>query len=578
VAADVGLPAATGELTYNGYTFGSTMLVRNVSAVPVYNDNTTEVKYVRYSLTVEDVLAVTDAEAESDSRGTGVLLNNAYSRLLDPGKPLYYVDKGFRDFTINTGSDAFDVVYGPLPQMLEYQPIGNNRACRIVWQIVVHLARCLNSADEGLAAFGYGVTWALDTEGMTTRTINGYLEIAGSRNGDGIFESADSYRERILISSLPGFRRSQTYSLSADYRKLTWTITDTEIPSPFGFPTNVVDMQATHTISSSTRGAAFQNWNCTLSGTVKTPFNLPKSIAWTAIQSVLGDRIRRVGENALTQTQNEDDGEKPKKSQYLITSVSISEDIYSFVTRFSVGYTIYGAKLEEIFVKSGLWRRPPGSFSEWQATMSDVFGARGFANLFHDESDVIIIDLCGNQDIPPIEMFSTKTEPSDFLVAFPLNKCPEPESSWMEYSLELNIKSDNGTIVHRVLEQDDLPKTSENVPDGFDPGQEAGLFFDGTQPSMYVQQTGGPKYEVFITGHAVRVGHKIPLPRIKKIAGREVTETTQDVSQKIIENKGCAIYAAKWTIGYVIDKPPDQLIEFPYDPAANKGKLEEDGE
>src|SRR5262249_55806212 len=123
-------------------------------------------------------------------------------RLSQDGAPLIYVGNGFGKLNVNVpGSAIFDVKWGPIPKILDFQPLGPGRSAVIRWQVTPCIpelkfqnaisprnpppaispglagGRILNNlgpASTGpVCQFNYGATITYNEDGYATQSIKG---------------------------------------------------------------------------------------------------------------------------------------------------------------------------------------------------------------------------------------------------------------------------------------------------------------------------------------------------------------------------------------------------------------------
>ncbi len=236
--------ATIGTLSYNGYTFDGASGVK-VSVEFVKDDAERTIIYSRHTIEVHTFI--------SDAVSTDSQLENIRARLNHQGQALTFVNKGFGDDLIvnaNGGAGIRDVKWGPIPEMLYWEPVGSAGACEMIWKVVTCVPCCghgLSDRTTGVMAFNFGVDVAIDIRGLSTRTIDGYIEIAQTRGaGKTIPDSADNYRFMIQPDLPNGFQREQTWSISASKSRVNFTITDRQLPTKNPYPQLVTNIRGNH--------------------------------------------------------------------------------------------------------------------------------------------------------------------------------------------------------------------------------------------------------------------------------------------------------------------------------------------
>ena len=347
-----------GKVIYNDFEFPPAI---NSSAkmAPVYDRSDRGLMYVLYSIRIEFILTLQDLDSiGSGSSGSGDNWEDSNSltssntatgeqdaythdpsqpstvtgghlgaavqsvkggvdhamaflrrRLTQPGRKLQISGIGLGpDLTVNHPSQTstegqnslHDVVWGPKPRELTWEPIGGNSAVRVVWDCEVGLVECeeLDKSDKERRPLGFGSnptssgnqlpmevlqlvyneSWDITPEGLTTKKysaviqIRGYIDYASLKN---VITSADQYRLFFEPVLQEGYKRTRSYKLNDDKTQLDITITDKEIESDWPYPPGVTDMDCNYTISSAlsgegelNAGAAFRGWRSRIAGSM----------------------------------------------------------------------------------------------------------------------------------------------------------------------------------------------------------------------------------------------------------------------------------------------------------------------
>lgn len=577
------LALGLSAVAYNGYTFSPTARVR-IKATNIYDNANRMVKYVRYIITVaDDVMPTDDPENKSYSeankgpalgstRGTDFNLETIRYYLSKPGGNLSVSNRGFGNMEVtplaNTGTNP-DLVFGPKPEILEWQPIAGRGGCHIVWSCEVHIAECgrdnlgnpLNTPGP-INQFTYEVSWDLDEVGMTTRTVSGELEVTSFRTGTTITVSADQYRNYINLPPLPRFHRRQRYNLSPDQRRLSFTIVDTEIPSDNPYFNGVVRMNVRHHVSADLEGSGFSQWVNNLSGTIELQPGAPRNLAWLAFLWAIKGRLDAATQGkAPTKDQDSPKNDGNGNSQIVyISNLEFDEELFGRTFQFTVTYLL-SCSISTIFQGTGFFQ--PITGSDWNTWLnnSTLFDQRGFAQLNHTPNDVILFDTCNQNN------FGSTSSPQTGNTAWTLpdalrGGCPPPEQSYLYYQNDFSVISGNQTIFYKRLSTDD--SNNENLPEGL-PADTSGLVVatgsQGNYQARY-QDRGTRDYRVVMEGSAVRAGYHVVPPRIKSIAGLTPRpgRKPDEFTERTFRNMDCTIYMGKWRIEYRLEDAPSGSI------------------
>jgi hypothetical protein len=531
-----------GQLSYGSVTFNCTAKTK-VTGRPVYDAARRMVKYVQFRIHVEGYL-------QSDS-GTDATMNVWRQQLTTPGLGLYYHNKGFGDFFVNVNS-VKDVLWGPMPSLLEFTPLGGNLAAFVVWECEVHVPQCGTAAYSfALCEFNYEVDYDIDEHGLSTVTTSGHIEIANNRYGRAVLDSPDNYLEKIIPDVALGFKRIQrTRRLANNRSRMDFRFVDREIPFPL--PAGVTAIDVRHRVRSNL-GDGFANWANTISGTVHVAPGMPKSHAMLKFWSILRGRIAA--------TQRTLGG----MSNVLLTDVDIDEDVFGLGTSFSVSYIII-CSLEQILAASGLWEPTNDSFGAWKASLANsAFHPRGYAKLKFNPASDVLLDLCLTPSAAQPGAASPGNPPSQILQPGPCSGLPlRPEVSWIKYENAIYYEEQGRKVfwtslrgAEGVIEN---PPPPGSVANGNAQDMARGTVGPQNETSVptgvaayRAQRVGQPYYKLHLIGKATRYGYPIPIPRL--ISKTYILESlgVPRITHKVIgSNCGVPIYSAKWHVEYIL--------------------------
>ena len=546
----------SGQLYYNGFHFPQAIEAK-LSQRPVMDSSDRVVKYVEYTLTVECVLYPgvddygqqdplnpasnyspffpsdrSDIDGSDDFSGMGLLRR----RLSESGKPLIFNDKGLgRNFSVS-GSSAdnlrhLDVAYGPRAAIKTWDPIHGNTAIHIVWEVTFSIAECGYALPDRsglnldlISEFTYSITWGIDISGRTMRTVAGVLEVLVERQGQKILTNADQYRDRLQFTLPEGYQReNQTWALSDDRRTLRFTITDKEHPSDNPLFPGMVRMDVRQRVSNVKKLliSSSQQWNVSLSGTIEVAQGVPRWWAWTAFLHIVRHRIKLGIDNAKTHNvranMHGDSVGTVNSGGMLVTGLSIDEEIFGRSMSFQVSWKLFST-LGSIFDATGLWQKIPNTpdWDLYRTSMSSIngtWGPRGVSKLKHYPENDVIIGFCSKGD-PTILGDEPRFEAPDEQYTIFSTPCPTAEKSWVHFSSSFELMEDSGRITHYPLGDTDSDNFPNYVPAVTGDGLGASRNYEGRGAPVY-QQRHSSKYGGVWRGHAVRIGHEIPVPHLK---------------------------------------------------------------
>lgn len=526
-----------GTVGYNGYVFDGASHVK-IKCEPVYDDAQRTVIYHRYTIDVETIVA--------NAVDTDTDLLTIRGRLSKAGQILILETKGFGSLSVNGATGIRDVAFGPKPRILAWEPIGSLRAAQVVWQCETCIPYCaLPLVEDGLLAFNYEVDYSLDSRLMTTRTIAGYLEIAMTRTAPAsgaIPDSADAYRTLVSPIVPERFQRvSQSFQLSADKRRLTFSITDQEINSRNPWPLGVTRVDARHRVAWSRKAGGAGKQRNVLSVDVDLAPDQPALNAWAIFEAIAKKRL--------------DIAKGEYSKGVLIEDITADEDIFGRGASFGMAYTIFTGGLRSLLTASGLWTAVTDtSWTQYRTSVANTTTTRGYANLSHPATADAIIDVClgvqfaslqDTQGVRPGEQ-STNTQRKL------QNETPDAEKSWLEYDANVTIDRERPVVRQSILQAPDAADAN------FNPQDTGGLQYQAASGyDDILQESGRSRYTARLTGHAKRAGYPIPKPALTSVGAATTTETGGRFMCKIAGNwLGVPLYVAAWDIEYGLDKSP----------------------
>lgn len=598
-------PINSGTFAYNGVAWTSLYRCK-VQCKPVKDSAGRALVAREYLLDVEGRLGATPGST------TDATLTTMRRLLEAPAGALTFSAKGFGTLNVNVaGGQLWDMSYGPWPEVLNWDPVGNDQACLVRWRCVTQVPCEENPSPTGIIEYCFDMARDVDKDGYTTRTISGHLTIEATRRTPGsraLPDNADAYLDKVIPDCPLGFERTQKTQLSEDKRTIRFTFTDTQIPAPL--PPGVTTADVRHKVRWEVSKNGAPPMSSTISGTIVLPVGTPKSQIWDKILMIMRSRWPVGGSAGNTPFATNLVG-KTTRQTWLLSSIEIDDDVFGRGTSFSASATVLGdaATPQSILSSGGLWQAIPGT--TFVAMRNSLFAAkgsgkpwapRGMAGLTFQNSDDAIVDLCGRQD-PPI----LKDKPSYKSLLKgkrPPSRQPgevDPDTSWLQYRLEVRQIETDRVVRHKPLGgnpprvQEPLtgfvtrtkgrPALSGFITQTGRPGpvgtttsgagggngpesttaQTAGV--TSTTPDL-VQRVGSPSYRLRLQGSAVRVGYPIPTPRLSSLSGIPVTQIDQDVSQtKIGSIGGQPIYRARWRVDYLVPEQTQAELPLPVNPA-----------
>lgn len=536
------------HISYNGYTFPTYSHV-TVDSGMQYDDAERTVLYHRYTVRVQMTIV-----AEGSDTYVGQNYQRIRQLLSKSGGPFIINHRGFGpELTVNynTGGPK-DVAFGPKPRVLRWNPVGDTNAVEVDWECEICLPACEGLGGvrfSGLSTLNYAVSYRINMMGYTTRTVSGYLEIAMTRDGRNIPDTADAYRDFVVIDKPYNFQRETTWSLSQDKRRAEFTITDSEIESPNAYPAGVIRIRANHRVGWTRRALA------TLPNTVSASITLapgqPRGRAWAIFRAIVAQRIAFAAAPAFV----------------FFESMEVSEEIYDNTVSFSLSYRLYfgeGSALSEIFTATGLFSVPAGDWVTWAQSVAPLQSHRGRAQLTHNATEDQILDLCTDTVLPSTpNPYFPPTNPPSPMRRF-CNARPDPKVSYIRFEGAVSTIEDTPSTVQITLGADDL---RINPFDPADPTDANGQT-DAAKNIKRIIESAASNMEFEWVGYAERVGYDIPRPGKITLGGVTLVRRGKGVfRKKFLGMHFCQpVYGAAWRFRYVVDTRPSNVPASDADP------------
>lgn len=544
---------AVGEFSYNGYTFGGATHVQ-VSVEPIYDDHERTVVAQRHRITV---LAIVQDVTDLDSEVEGMR-----RKLMRPGGNLTFKNKGFGDdIKIRSGGFAAggvtsDINNGPNPQAFDWRPLGSNLAAEVRYIVEFEVAYCArtNPRSSGVMAVNWGASYSVDIHGDTTRVLSGYLQVVMPARATAA-DTADRYREMFAPQGIPGFHRTQSWTLSTDRRRLSFTITDKQIPSPNAFPRNLTDVQASQRFSFARGDKGFRR-ESTISMRASVRAGINGAQAWIAFLAIVRQRIAWAQRKGL---------------QPFLESLDIDESIFGRDHSMSVSFK-YLRSIRQIISGTGLFQPIGTDWNQWLVSMNrTMLDPRGHGQLRDLASDDVVIDLCQpSQPIYPNNRhFKVLTPPpvTNGSRTEIKNRAPDPRRSWVDYKNYVMPTTERPVTRQSILQ-------SPSADNGFAPmptaeNDEIGnIPFQMENPNSarvddVIQQGGESRHTIRYAGMAERAGYQIPRPKVLQIG----SQTAHEIQGKFVQyhvgdSFGVPVFKAAWVLDYVVGSSPG-VIQAP---------------
>lgn len=443
-----------GKLSYNGCTF-SPLFETKVSGKVVKDNSGRTTKLMEYVITVDGYVTLSELLANNINPAMVTLRK----LLTAQGGVLIYNGRGF-DLVINNfggvkpvnlnatigqlavNASLADVAWGPVPELLEFQPLGGGLSAKVQWRVTVRIPE-VSVKGRGLLQLNYETVVTYNEDYFSTIAVRGTLEIPMTRipsqGTRDLSYTVDDYRsvleERITKGiDLSRFRITRReFAVSRDKRTMEWEFTAEELPY-MDMPPDCTIARGSYNVRPAKAGMGLVLWLCTLRATYTVRPGVKRREAWLSFLALLRLRMNysKFGEmpdiksaeapkkpgffkllgrtvlaqffpgtvpdlaKAILNAPNVPDGTPFPTRRVWIIDFQIDEGLYldSKTISFSATWRII-TKFSSILLASGLWRKTPdqdpNGKSLWAISMKDVSGIKSWLpNGLDPELDVIV--------------------------------------------------------------------------------------------------------------------------------------------------------------------------------------------
>jgi len=523
-------------------TYKSTPPTYRLAGEFVYDDSNRAVKYTRYILEMHSIFTVASPTSAAAEVSMGATMEALRRLLKVPGKTLTIAGLGTGFDRINGGFTAIqnDVLYGPRPLRWNITPWGR-LAFEIDWAVEFHVSECL--ATQGtrnplaFVAFNFETTWSNDFEGLCSRTISGYAEIAVKRDATGKTPThiVDEVRDNISILVPEGFRRtSNVWREDYTRSRLTFSVTDEAQPGDF-LPLGCI--AAGGDASFESVGPGFNEAVYTLNMHVRTALDAPRNLAGILFLTAA------LTKDAQLRAQNPNGTAIPARLSLRSGKFDQARD-----SSFSMSWTMTKC-INEMLKATDLWEPVPidgnfttkrGNYDLWRTSVQHLWGNRGIASprvipLRSQLAEAKIIDLCENQQFIVIgatgsQLPTTQGRPQSSFA------CPNipADGGWIEYDLRIRILRKDEQWWHKLAvafmpSPGSLGLGSQEDGTGSTVGLGGPSYSQSQDQEHVVEHNGLPTVHVLLQFKGLRIKHKPPMPELKSISGNLATLVEQNV-------------------------------------------------
>jgi len=428
-----------GVFSYNGCVF-SPLFETKVSGTAVKDNANRTVKYMEYDIAVDGYVTLSaGSNSISDTMATLRKLLSAQ------GGTFTYQGRGF-DLVVGPQSTVGDVAWGPVPEILEFQPLGAGKSAKVVWKVKVRVVEVnQQSLHEGsLLQFNYETVVTYDEDGYSSLSVKGTMEIPLKRfplqTSRDISHTVDNFRWKLDTKIFIGIDLSRfrvvrrNYQVSRDKRTMEFDVAVEEKPY-MDLPPDCTISRGSYSVRPAKAGMGLCNWLCTLRATYIVRADRPRRVAWFAFLALLRLRMSQARFGVIPQAIGGDHNQSrlqtassigrgailglspltywasilnnqsrsiAETNRALLMDFSIDEGIYldSKTTTFSATWRIV-TLFSHILLASGLWKKVPEEDENgqnlWAISMRNVSGSQSWLPNPVDQALDIIVDFAGGQ-------------------------------------------------------------------------------------------------------------------------------------------------------------------------------------
>ena len=428
-----------GTLSYNGCIF-SPLFATSISGIHVKDNANRTVKYMEYTLTADGYVTLPTGHSSinTTTRGMRELLEAQAGELV-------YRGRGF-DLIIGPSTSHKDAVWGPVPEVLDFQPLGTGKSAKIKWQVKVRLPKeRLSQSESDLLQFNAETVVTYNEDGFSFMSVKGTMEIPLTRTGRQtnrtLTNTVDDFRNELNARIFNGiddtrFRTvRRDFNISRDKRTMEFDVLVEEKPY-MDMPPDCFVARGTYSVRPARSGMGLCNWLCTLRATYTIRADRPRRTAWLAFLALLRLRMAEAEFGNVVPLAADENEQNPgvsgvirvgiaaaidprlgtaafwsetlrlqnrlivRATKALLIDFSFDEGLYldSKTTSFSATWRII-TTFSHILIASGLWKKVPERTQQgenvWALSMRDVTGATTYLPNFIDPTLDVIVDFGG---------------------------------------------------------------------------------------------------------------------------------------------------------------------------------------
>ncbi len=403
----------SGELSYNSVVF-SVLYKSEISGEIKQDQAGRTVEVCEYTLSAEGIVSM--------AQNTALEVNFIQLRKLleQQGGQLTYKNRGFGNLVVNQndGAGLRDFAWGPKPEVLFFQPLGNGLTAMVRWRCKFTISEQTKGGD-GVLQFSYSCGVSFDEDFYSLINFKGVFEVPLTRAnvGSRVIPTAvaDTFRATWLNLKLDATKyrvKNRSFDESADRRRIDWSYSFEELP-PQNLPPGAPRARGTFDVQPIKQGGqAFVllgiMWSCSLKVSYTIRKDLPRRQAMWLFLQLLQFRMNasRNGTFPGFAEPLPGIGEIPffqgPRAQAMLSNFSFHEGLHLDSRIFSCdAQWVLFCTFRSLLDATGVWRWPnTQSASIAASSLTDVAGWKSWLqNNFNTAADVIV-DFGGGS--PPL--------------------------------------------------------------------------------------------------------------------------------------------------------------------------------
>lgn len=292
-----------GTLSYNGCVF-SPLFTTQIGGQVVKDNAGRTTKVMEYNLEADGYVTLPAGAADINPA-----MNNLRQLLTVHAGILIYKGRGF-DLVVNTLPNNRDAMWGPVPELIEFQPLGGGLSAKVKWKVKVRISE---STIEALAQpsgrgagtlspllqFNCETTVAYGADGYSSLGVKGTMEIPLTRPTQAtrtVELTVDNFRDQLQARIFAGIDLARftitqrDFNVSRDKRTMEFDVKAEEKPY-MDLPPDCTVAHGNYSVKPAKAGMGLVLWLCTLRGTYVVRADRGRRTAWFAFLQLLRLRM-----------------------------------------------------------------------------------------------------------------------------------------------------------------------------------------------------------------------------------------------------------------------------------------------